>query len=127
MNTELLSQILDILLPALATLIAGWFTVLGAKLKVSYEEKINTEVKESIVKATVAWVQQVYASLSGAEKLEKAITRASLLLTNKGIDISEEELEMLVESAVYGLKQGMLNPTVSLQEINIEENQEEAK
>lgn len=110
MDAELLSQILNILLPALATLIAGWFTVIGTKLKVAYEKKVNTEVKQSIVNATVMWVQQVYASLSGVEKLEKAVLRASMLLTEKGIDISKEELEMLIESAVYGLKQGFTTP-----------------
>ena len=110
MNSELLSQILNILLPAIATLLAGWFTVLGTKLKTAYEKKVNTEVKHSIVNATVMWVQQVYNSLSGAEKLEKAVLRASMLLTEKGIDISKEELEMLIESAVYGLKQGFTTP-----------------
>ena len=56
---EFLEQTLSILLPALATLIAAWFAVLGNKIKVAYEEKINTQIKKNVVKTTVEYVQQV--------------------------------------------------------------------
>ena len=51
-------------------------------------------------------IQQVYNTLKGEEKLDKAITTASELLISKGITITDLELRMLIESAVYGLKQG---------------------
>ena len=41
------------------------------------------------------------------KKLRKAIEQATLLLNEKGISVSEVELKTLIESAVYGLKQGL--------------------
>ena len=105
---ELMDQVLTILLPAVATLLAGWLAVVGNKVKVLYTEKVNSQIKKDVVEATVSYVQQVYKALDGAEKLEKAIERASIILTEKGIPISEAELTMLIEAAVFGLKQGWL-------------------
>ena len=105
---ELMDQVLTILLPAVATLLAGWLAVVGNKIKSLYTEKVNTQIKKDVVDATVTYVQQVYKALDGEAKLEKAIDRASVILTEKGIPISEAELTMLIESAVYGLKQGWL-------------------
>lgn len=105
---EVLDQVIAILLPAIATLLAGWFAILGNKVKAVYTEKANTETKKQVVEATVKYVQQVYNTLDGSAKLDKAIDRASVILTEKGIPISDAELTMLIESAVYGLKQGWL-------------------
>lgn len=127
---ELINQVLNIILPAAATLLAAWFAVLGNKMKIAYEEKANTEIKQNVVKATVAWVQQLYAALEGPEKLEKAVDRASALLTEKGIAISDLELEMLIESAVYGLKQGLTTEvldTTVVEELTQEVIEEKAK
>ena len=106
MDQEILNQVLSILLPALATLIAGWFAVLGNKIKIAYEEKINTQIKKQVVQSTVEYVEQVYKAINGDEKLQKAIEQATIILSEKGILISEVELRMLIEAAVYGLKQG---------------------
>ena len=106
MDQEILNQVLSILLPALATLIAGWFAVLGNKIKIAYEEKINTQIKKQMVQLTVEYVEQVYKAMNGEEKLQKAIEQASIVLAEKGILISEVELRMLIEAAVYGLNQG---------------------
>lgn len=125
---ELLNQVLSIILPALATLIAAWFGYLGTKLKAKYDEQINTDLKKTIVKETVQYVQQVYATLDGPERLQKALAQASTILSEKGITISDTELNMLIESAVYGLKQGISNSNKE-QEIQepTESNKEEAE
>lgn len=103
---EVLTSAIGIILTALATLLATWFSVLGAQLKAKYEEKVNTQVKQDVVNATVAWAQQMFYALEGEEKLSKAMTQASLILTEKGIPVSDIELRTLIESAVYGLKKG---------------------
>lgn len=103
---QYLNQILDILLPSIASIITVVFGILGAKLKAKYDEKIDNETKRKVVESTVAYVQQVYNTLKGEEKLDKAMTTASELLISKGITITDLELRMLIESAVYGLKQG---------------------
>ena len=123
MPQGVLEEVIAILLPALATLLAGWFAVLGNKIKTVYTEKANTQTKKEVVEATVKYVQQVYKALDGAEKLEKAIDRASVILTEKGIPISDAELTMLIESAVYGLKQGWLDTTVPAIEGEVAESE----
>lgn len=103
---EIFTSAMGIVLTALATLLATWFSVLGSQLKVKYEQKVNTQIKRDVVEATVAWAQQMFYALEGEEKLSKAMTQASLILTEKGIPVSDVELRTLIESAVYGLKKG---------------------
>lgn len=119
MPTEILNQVLGIILPALATLLATWFAVLGNKMKNTYEQRINTQVKQDVVNATVQYVQQVYVALEGPEKLQKAIEQASAILQEKGIKVSEVELNMLIESSVYGLKQGLTEQPVEYIEAEV--------
>ena len=109
---SILNQCLDVILPAVASVIAILFGVLGAKIKQTYNEKAQNETVKVVVDNVVKWVQQVYYELEGPEKLQKALTEASTILKEKGITISETELDMMIESAVYGLKQGMTTETV---------------
>ena len=108
---SILNECLDIILPAIASVIAVLFGVLGAKLKSVYDTKIKTDTAKIVVDDVVKFVQQVYKDLDGPEKLQKALTEASTILNEKGISISETELDMLIESAVYGLKQGATTST----------------
>lgn len=103
---SILNQCLDIILPAIASVVAVLFGVLGTKIKQIYNEKAQNEIVKVVVDNVVKWVQQVYYELEGPEKLQKALTEASTILGEKGITISETELDMLIESAVYGLKNG---------------------
>ena len=109
---SILNECLDIILPAIASVIAVLFGVLGAKLKSVYDTKIKTDTAKTVVDDVVKFVQQVYKDLDGPEKLQKALTEASTILNEKGISISETELDMLIESAVYGLKQGITETVV---------------
>ena len=102
----MLNQMLDIILPAAASLVAIWFGILGNKMKAAYLEKVNSETKKNVVQTTVEYVEQVYKDIHGEAKLNKAIKRASEILNEKGITVSETELKTLIESAVYGLMQG---------------------
>ena len=108
---SILNECLDIILPAIASVIAVLFGVLGAKLKSVYDTKIKTDTAKIVVDDVVKFVQQVYKDLDGPEKLQKALTEASTILNEKGISISDTELDMLIESAVYGLKQGATTST----------------
>lgn len=103
----LLNEALKIIIPALATALAGWFAYLGNKLKNAYQEKVNNETAQAVVKDVVQFVEQVYGDIHGKEKLQKAIEQVSAILKNKGINITEAEIMMLIESAVYGLNEGL--------------------
>ena len=108
--TALLDQIIDMALPILATFLTGFFTYIGAKLKSVYEQKVTTETAKTVVDNVVKFVQQTCQDLDGKAKLQKAISEASAILTSKGINLTETEINMLIESAVYGLKEGATTP-----------------
>lgn len=118
--TELLNQLIDILLPILATFLTGLFTYLGTKLKAAYEQKVQTETAETVIKNVVKFIQQTCKDLDGEAKLKKAISEASTILASKGIELTETEINMLIESAVYGLKEGMITETLVIPESPVE-------
>lgn len=120
-----LNQCLDILLPAVASVISVLLGVLAAKIKTAYDNKVQDEIVRTIVKSVVEWAQQVYQDCEGPEKLQKALEKASAILNEKGITISDEELNMLIESAVYGLKQGITSTETLLVEGTTEETKEQ--
>lgn len=103
----LLNQALGIIIPAASTLIAAWFAYLANKLKNAYQEKINNETAQAVVRDVVQFVEQVYGDIKGPEKLQKAISQASSILQGKGINITDAEINMLIESAVYGINEGL--------------------
>ena len=110
MNNEIINQILQILIPILATFLTGVFTYLGNKLKNTYETKLKNETAKIIVDDTVKYVQQVYKDLNGPEKLQKAIEKAQTILAEKGITLSDVEINMLIESSVFTLKNILMEP-----------------
>lgn len=103
---SILNQCLDIILPAIASVVAVLFGVLGTKIKQIYNEKVQDETVRTVVENVVKWAQQTFEQTQGPEKLQAALEKASTILNEKGITVSETELNMLIESAVYGLKQG---------------------
>ena len=105
-NNEILNQFIQILLPILATAITALFTYIGTALKKAYEEKINNDTAKAVVEDAVKFVEQVYTDLNGKEKLQKATEQVAEVLASKGIKISAAEINMLIESAVYGLNEG---------------------
>lgn len=122
---DILNQCLDILLPAVASVIAVLLGVLATKIKTTYNDKVQDETVRTIVKSVVEWAQQVYQDCEGPKKLQKALEKASAILNEKGITISDEELNMLIESAVYGLKQGITSTETLLVEGTTEETKEQ--
>lgn len=116
---DILNQCLDILLPSIASVIAILFGVLGTKIKTAYNNKVQNETVQTVIESVVRWAQQVYEDCEGATKLSAALERASTILEEKGITISESELNMLIESAVYGLKEGVI--TIETNETEEEE------
>lgn len=125
--TILVNQLIDILLPILATFLTGLFTYLGTRLKAAYEQKVKTETAETVIKNVVKFVQQTCKDLNGEDKLKKAISEASTILLSKGIELTETEITMLIESAVYGLKEGMTTVETLVIPETVEEVETEVK
>ena len=90
----------------LATIITFATVFIGMSIKKAYTKYVDTKTKKEIVKGTVEYVEQIYKNLMvpGKEKLTKAKEKVVELITSKGLKISDSELEVLIESAVRGLK-----------------------
>ena len=98
---EFISQYGMMLLYAVLTAVAGF---IGAQIQRIYKKLTEDETKKQVVETCVKAVEQLYRDLSGAEKLEKAKENIIAMLSYKGIDIAEIEMDMLIESCVAGLK-----------------------
>lgn len=93
-------------LPVLAaaiTALAGFF---GSQLKALYQKYVNDRTKEAVVRTCVKAVEQLYHDLNGAEKLERAKDGVVQMLNEKGVAISELEMNLLIESVVAEFNYG---------------------
>lgn len=82
------------------TIILALAAFLGAQAKRLYKQYVTTEIKQSVCRTAVRFVEQVYRDVHGREKLEAAMQKASEILEEYGITISEVELVAMLEAAV---------------------------
>ena len=104
----------------LGTVVTCLFGYIGLKAKQVYTKYVDNQVKQDVVNSTVNYVEQVYKDIHGEEKLQKAKEKVTEILTEQGIKITDADLEMLIESAVYGLNAGWLEvsgTTADLKEV----------
>ena len=75
-------------------------------IKKAYTKYVDTKTKKEIVDSTVKYIEQIYKGvmISNEDKLSKAKEKALEWLNSKGLKISDTELDILIESAVNGLK-----------------------
>ena len=97
MNAELWSVVIWPLIGAAATAIASW---IGLQAKALYEKYVNDKTKKDVVRTCVTAAEQIYHHLSGPEKRVKAQEGIVEMLNEKGIPITELEMNMLIESVV---------------------------
>lgn len=103
----MLELILPNLLEIVAIILTGVATYFGTKIKNVYEEKVNDETKRKVVSTVVKAIEQLYKELKGEEKLEKAKESILEMLDEKGISITELELNMLIEEVCNSFKEGV--------------------
>ncbi len=84
----------------LTLIITAVFTFLGTAAKNILKKVANNKEKREVVKDVVSAVEQMFKNLHGKDKLEKAVENASIILSEKGITVTELELLTLIESAV---------------------------
>ena len=95
--SDFLSQYGTVLAYTALTAILGF---IGTQIKKIYNRVTADDTKRKVVETCVKAVEQIYQDLSGTEKLEKAKENIIEILTNKGIVISEIEMDMLIEACV---------------------------
>ena len=101
--TDLLTQIFMLLGILLASFVVA---LLKKQLGVEKLKQIEAElaVKQEIVDTIVLFVQQVYSAYGGEEKYKLALVRATDMMNKKGLKITPEELESLIEASVKVMK-----------------------
>lgn len=96
---EILVQIVPIILAGIGTFLVGI-------IKAKYTEYVNTDTKKEIAMLTVRYVEQVFKTLHGGDKLKEAKSTLVKILNEKGIEISEDEVNLLLEAAVHKMNEG---------------------
>lgn len=98
-------------------ILAAIFGVLGYAAKKIYKsyidkqsDRIDTETKISIARTVVQFVEQVWKTLHGKDKLAKALETAEVLLKKKGIPFDAEEMMVLIEAAVAEFNEAFKAP-----------------
>lgn len=76
---------------------------IGITFKTSYEKYVKEKTKKMVVEDSVRFVEQKFKNLSSKKKFEKAKEYSLELLTDKGITISDLEIEILIESVCNNL------------------------
>lgn len=96
----------DNIIQILATIITAVASFIGMSIKKAYTKYVDTKTKKEIVDSTVKYIEQIYKGvmISNEDKLSKAKEKALEWLNSKGLKISDTELDILIESAVNGLK-----------------------
>lgn len=103
MNGDLFATYAFPVIAAALTALAGF---VGAQLKKLYEKHINDKTKEAVVRTCVKAVEQLYHDLSGPEKMQRAQEGVVQMLNEKGIPISELEMNLLIEAVVSEFNYG---------------------
>lgn len=88
----------------LTTVFSIIITIIVTKIKKIYKEKFTDETKRNIVKTVVNAIEQIYKDLSGEQKLQKAKENIINILNEKGISISELEMDMMIEEICNSIK-----------------------
>ena len=103
----MMELIQDNLIQILATIITAVASFIGVSIKKAYTKYVDTKTKKEIVDLTVKYIEQIYKNtiISNEDKLAQAKEKALEWLNSKGLKISDTELDILIESAVNGLKQ----------------------
>lgn len=104
---EFLNEIMPSLLSLVGTIVAVLLGYAGVEIKKLYKKYVNTQVEKDVVNSTVKYVEQIYTDIHGEDKLNEALKQASSILQEKGIQVSQDQLKTLIESAVYGMNQGI--------------------
>lgn len=97
---EIIMNVIPIVLATVGTFLIGL-------IKAKYSQYVNTDTKKEIAMLTVRYVEQVFTALHGKDKLEKAKSTFVDMLNEKGIKVSEAEINMLLEAAVHKMNEGV--------------------
>ena len=94
----------------LTAILCALFGSLGYAVKKLATKYVNDDTKRSIARDAMLFVEQVWKTIHGADKLAKALEVAEALLKKKGIDFDAEEMQILIEAAVAEFNKTFKSP-----------------
>lgn len=97
----------------LTAILCAIFGCLGYALKRLATKYVNDDTKRTVAKVAVQFVEQVWNTLHGADKLAKALETAEAMLKKKGIDFDAEEMQVLIEAAVAEFNEAFKKPLLT--------------
>ena len=121
---ELLQAVTPALLALLVAIIGYLAKIAGTqaeRVANKYAIKAKLEANKTIVDLSVKYVQQVFKDADGKTKYEEAKNKALEIMGEKGISITDAELNMLIEASVANFKKGMAE-TVTFEAPSIQAN-----
>lgn len=104
MIKELINQLTSNIIQVI---LVGVFTYVGIAFKNLNKKYVNSETKSIIVRDCVKCVEQIYTDLHGDDKKAECENRIVQLLYEKGITITQNELDIMIEAAVHEMNSMM--------------------
>ena len=98
--------------PLIGLILTIVFGSLGVIAKQLFAKYIDTPTKQAVARTAAAFVEQIWKDIHGAEKLQKAMETAEILLKKKGIDFDAEEMKILIEAAVAEFNGAFAKPLI---------------
>ena len=97
---DVLNVVMPEVLKFIGVLVGLLLSFLIEKVRKYVEQQKNSDIIKDVTNHTVKYVEQVFKDIHGKEKLEKAKNKIIDLLAKKKIVLTDEEIEILIESAV---------------------------
>ena len=119
---DVLILLLSACIPIFVGYIAKAVGSLSTFLRNKYGEVADTQTKKEIVTIAVKAVEQIFKTLHGEEKLAKAKEFVLEMLDEKGIVISEVELDTYIHSVVKEFNDN--KPIINAEIEQAEDNEE---
>lgn len=98
--------------PLVGLILSIVFGGLGLIAKKLFDKYIDTPIKEAVARTAAAFVEQIWKDIHGAEKLQKALETAEILLKKKGLAFDAEEMKILIEAAVAEFNDAFAKPLI---------------
>lgn len=99
----------DVIFPLISTLLIGLTTIFLTVIKNKINSFVDTKEKKEVVKSVVESVEYLYTKLDihnkSKEKLNLAKDNITSLLNEKGINISDAEMNVLINSTLHAMEQ----------------------
>ena len=77
--------------------LAGYLGIVAKNL---YTKWFDTKMKREAARECVKFAEQAYKTLHGEEKFQKALEAAEEMLAEKGIQVTDLEMRVLIEAAL---------------------------